>query len=30
VTSDNIPHFENNFTPVELDYFTHMEMNWMM
>jgi hypothetical protein len=30
VTSDNIPHFENNFTHVELDYFTHVESNWMM
>jgi hypothetical protein len=30
VTSDNIPHFEKNFTRVELDYFTHVELNWMM
>jgi hypothetical protein len=30
VTSDNIPHFENNFTHVELDYFTHEKWNWMM
>jgi hypothetical protein len=30
VTSDNIPNFENNCTHVELDYFTHVELNWMM
>jgi hypothetical protein len=30
VTSDNIPHFEYNFTHVELDYFAHVELNWMM
>jgi hypothetical protein len=26
VTSDKIPHFENNFTHVELDYFTNVEL----
>jgi hypothetical protein len=26
VTSDNIPHFENNFKHVELNYFTHVEL----
>jgi hypothetical protein len=30
VTSDNIPHFENKFKHVELNYFTHVELIWMM
>jgi hypothetical protein len=30
VTSDNILHFENDFTHVELDNFTHVELNWMI
>jgi hypothetical protein len=30
VTGDNIPHFENNVTHVELDYFTNVELNWMI